>query len=188
MSGLRAAVTGLVLLGLAAVIVTGASAGGADHGWKGDRLIALLDDCDGSDPGWNAVGGCTKKGNVTFAEFNAEVADTPLSAAVVGHLAWRNDPTYLVVKQGATLKIKNRGGRPHTFTEVAEWGGGVVPPLNEGLTPSPECAALVELPPGAKAKIDGLAVGTHRFLCCFHPFMRTLVEVQSKKKHGKHDD
>jgi plastocyanin len=186
MSALRAGVTALLLLGLIAVIATGASAAGADRDWGG-RHTALLDDCDKSDPAWNAVGGCTKKGNVTFAEFNEEVADTPNSAAVVGHQAWRNDPAYLVVKKGATLKVKNRGGRPHTFTEVAEWGGGVVPPLNEGLAFSTECASLVELPPGARAKVENLTVGNHRFLCCFHPWMRTLVKVKPKR-HGKHDD
>lgn len=187
MSGVRAGVTALLLFGLAAVIATGASAAGADHGKKSDRAIFLLDDCDKNDAAWNDVGGCTKKGNVTLAEF-LEEADSPLAAAVVGHQAWRNDPSYLVVKQGAKLRIKNRGGRPHTFTEVAEFGGGVVPPLNEGLTFSPECAGLVELPPGAKSKVENLSVGNHRFLCCFHPWMRTLVKVTAKKKHGKHDD
>jgi plastocyanin len=186
MSGLRAGVTALLLFGLAAVIATGASAGGGDHGKRGDRAILLLDDCDRNDPAWNAVGGCTKRGTVTVAEFLDE-AGSPLAAAVVGDQAWRTDPAYLIVKQGAKLRIKNKGGRAHTFTEVAEFGAGVVPPLNEGLTPSPECAGLVELPPGAKGKIENLTVGNHRFLCCFHPWMRTLVKVQPKK-HGKHDD
>ena len=31
------------------------------------------------------------------------------------------------------IKVTNRGGRGHTFTEVAEFGGGRVPPLNVGL-------------------------------------------------------
>jgi hypothetical protein len=100
MSGLRAAATGLVLLGLVAAIATGASAAGTDRD-HGHHLVALLDDCDGNDPAWNEVGGCTRKhGNVTTAEFDEEL-DSPLAAAVIGHQAWRNDPAYLVVRKGA---------------------------------------------------------------------------------------
>jgi hypothetical protein len=183
--GLRAGVTAFALFGLVAVIATGASAAGAGHDdW--DRRILMLDDCDKSDPAWNAVGGCTKRGTVTVAEFDEEL-DSPLAAAVIGHQSWRNDPAYLIVKKGADLKIKNKGGRPHTFTEVAEFGGGIVPPLNEGLMPSPECPNPIVVPPGGKTKIENLTVGNHRFLCCFHPWRRTLVKVKPKR-HGKHDD
>ncbi len=121
-----------------------------------------------------------------MAEFDEEL-DSPLADAVVGHQAWRNDPSYLVIKKGTDVRVKNVGGRPHSFTKVAEYGGGVIPPLNEGLDFSPECAGLVALPPGAKAKLEGLAVGNHRFICCFHPWMRALIKVEEKKGH-KHDD
>jgi hypothetical protein len=52
---------------------------------------------------------------VTFAEFAGEF-DSPLAAAVIGHQAWRNDPPYLEVKAGDDVRVKNLGGRPHTFT------------------------------------------------------------------------
>lgn len=186
MSGLRAAATALTVVSLVAVFAAGTSAAGSDRD-DSDRRILMLDDCDRNDPAWNEVGGCTRKGKVTVAEFDEEL-DSPLADAVVGHQAWRNEPSYLVVKQGATVRVKNAGGRPHTFTKVAEFGGGVVPPLNEGLDFSPECAGLVEVPPGAKTKLSGLAVGNHRFICCFHPWMRALVKVEPKSRGRKHDD
>ena len=183
MTGLRAAVVAVIVLGLVAATAAATYASRGHHS-EGGKRIAIRDDCDGSDPAWNAVGGCTRKhGRVTVAEFNGELA-SPLSAAVIGHQAWRNDPSYLVIKQGQTIKVKNKGGRGHTLTEVAQWGGGVVPPLSGGLATAPECANLLELAPGESAKLAGLTVGNHRFICCFHPWMRALVKVEpSNKKH-----
>jgi hypothetical protein len=68
----------------------------------------------------------------------------------------------------------------HTFTEVASFGGGRVPPLNVGLAPAPECAAAVNVPPGHRIEIEGLEPGNHRFQCCIHPWMRALVKVQGE--------
>ena len=187
MSGFRAAATALLVVSLIAVFAAGTSAAGSNDDDGDDRRILIRDDCDENDPLWDEVGGCTKNGNVTRAEFFAE-ANSPLADAVVGHQAWRNDPSYLVIKQGKDVRVKNVGGRPHTFTKVANYGGGVVPPLNTGLDFSPECAGLVELPPGAKAKLSDLPVGDHRFICCFHPWMRALITVEEKKHGRKHDD
>jgi plastocyanin len=113
---------------------------------------------------------------VTLAEFNEELS-SPLSAAVIGHEAWRNDPPYLQVHTDQDVKVTNRGGRVHTFTEVAEFGGGRVPPLNQGLVPAPECATAANMPPGATAEVTGLSAGNHRFQCCIHPWMRAVVKV-----------
>src|SRR5262245_1498702 len=69
--------------------------GGRNDGDDGRRKISIIDDCDPRDPGWAPTGGCAlKKGDVTLAEFNA-LLQSPLSAAVVGHPAWRNQPSYL---------------------------------------------------------------------------------------------
>ena len=176
----RNRVLGLVaLLALAAAVfaaATPASRSGDDHDGK---RIAIRDDCDRRDPGWAAVGGCTKRGDVSLAEFAGE-NDSPLASSVVGHQAWRNDPPYLEIKQGSKIRVKNEGGRVHTFTEVAAFGGGIAPnpALNEGLVTSPECPGSVEIAPGGRATVSGLAVGNHRFLCCFHPWMRALVKVK----------
>jgi plastocyanin len=174
MTRLRAlALLGLLALGAATLA---AVAPANDDG--GGRQIAIRDDCDPRDPGWD--GGCAlRHGDVTLAEFDEEL-DSPRAAAVVGHQAWRNDPPYLELKEGQSIRVVNKGGRPHTLTRVAEFGGGFVPPLNEGLTPSPECAGAAVLPPGASTTLSGLAPGNHRLMCCIHPWMRALVKVHDR--------
>jgi plastocyanin len=149
----------------------------------GRRFIAILDDCDPRDPAWDPTGGCAlKRGHVTFAEFVREL-DSPLAAAVVGHQAWRNQPSYLVVDRGKAIRVRNEGGRVHTFTRVTAFGGGKVPPpaglgLNEGLVIAPECPGSVDIPPGEGVRLSNLAAGDHRFQCCIHPWMRALIKVQ----------
>jgi plastocyanin len=170
-----------LLVGAAFVLVVGATAAG-----DGSKRVAMRDDCDPRDPAWGELGGCAlKRGDVTVAEFDEELI-SPLARSVVGHQAWRNDPTYLKIKTGDTVKVVNRGGRPHTFTEVAEFGGGVVPPLSVGLDFAPECANSVVVPPGERSEVSGLAAGNHRFMCCIHPWMRTLIKVKTDRDH--HDD
>jgi plastocyanin len=149
--------------------------------------IAILDDCDPADPGWNPTGGCLlKDGDVSFAEFNA-LLDSMLSTAVIGHPAWRIEPSYVRIEPGERLRVTNQGGgRLHTFTEVATYGGGrvPVPALNEGLTMAPECAPIpndpAELAPGEVLELRGLSAGNYRFQCCIHPWMRALVKVEPK--------
>ena len=71
-----------------------------------------------------------------------------------------------------------RRRRTHTFTEVANFGGGKVPQLSEGLTPAPECAASVNIAPGERVVLQGLTEGDHLYQCCIHPWMRALVKVE----------
>jgi plastocyanin len=156
--------------------------GSLGMGSAGAHDVWLLDDCDPNDPGWAATGGCTlREGDVTVAEFTEEVQSRALSAAVIGHLAWWNDPPYLKIEVGDTVRVKNKGGRLHTFTKVADFGGGRVanPDLNFGLTPAPECldSSDTDVPPDATLKVKNLDVGNHRFQCCIHPWMRTLIRV-----------
>lgn len=82
--------------------------------------------------------------------------------------------------------MTNDGGRDHTFTPVAQFGGGRVPPLNIGLTAAPECLLPPGTPntedpyflaPGGKLVLDGLTGGNHRFMCCIHPWMVALIKV-----------
>lgn len=146
------------------------------------RHIAILDDCDPTDPNWNATGGCVLRGGiVSEAEFGAQLA-SPLSQSVIGHPAWRNEPSYLRVDAGRTVRVTNLGGRNHSFTEVAQFGGGFVPPLNIGLTPAPECVPPPNTPnfvvPGGRIDLTNLSVGDHRYMCCIHPWMRALITVQ----------
>jgi len=155
------------------------------NGFSGKRLVAIRDDCDPRDPAWDPTGGCAlRRGNVTFAEFNAENNST-LAAAVIGHMAWRMDPTYMRVRRGKTVRVSNEGGRTHTFTKVAEFGGGKIPSpaLNKGLVTAPECPGSVDIAPGGRVEITNLAVGNNRFQCCIHPWMRIIVKVAERDDH-----
>ena len=180
---MRKQVAVALLVGVSAFVASSTLA--EDKGKADDKAkIAVRDDCDSTDPAWAPTGGCTLKGGaVNFAEFSL-LLFSPLSAgSPVGHPAWRMDPTYVRIDPGETLKVTNAGGRGHTFTEVANFGGGMIPPLNGTLIPAPECASNVVGPtaiaPGAKLEVHDLAVGNHRFQCCIHPWMRMLVKVEA---------
>jgi plastocyanin len=169
-----------VVVGLLLMVTVTASA----------HKVKMLDDCDPRDPAWAATGGCAlKEGDVTLAEFNAELLSS-LADAVVGHQAWQNDPTYLKIEVGETVRVKNAGGRLHTFTEVANFGGGRIPnpDLNFGLDPAPECLqpSTTDVAPGDTLKVKDLSIGNHRFQCCIHPWMRTLIKVllEDDDKHA----
>ena len=142
------------------------------------QKIEILDYCDPTDPAWAPTGGCVlKDGDVTFAEFNA-LLDSVLSTAVVGHPAWRFEPSFAETHPDGTLRAVNLGGRAHTFTEVAEFGGGFIPALSKGLTMAPECASATVIPPGTGVVLRGLSEGNHRFQCCIHPWMRATIRVE----------
>src|SRR5688572_15274879 len=114
---MRVRQTALLLAGaVSGALVVGAS-----------RTTPVVADSDVDDPTW--PGGCFQPhGDVTLAEFNTEL-NSPLSLSVVGHQSWRNDPSYLQVHTGQDVRVTNRGGRVHTFTRVANFGGGRIPPL-----------------------------------------------------------
>ena len=153
---------------------------------QGDKKIRMYDDCDPVT--FNAVlgdGACVGNGKQTFDEFIAELEETQDAKA------WRNQPNNMNVNVGRTTTIENRGGEVHTFTRVAAFGGGFVPDLN-GISgnpvPAPEClnfGALVFIPAGATeegptAGSSELPVGTNRFQCCIHPWMRTIIDVANR--------
>ena len=81
--------------------------------------------------------------------------DSFLSATHRGAMSRRT----LVVEEGKRIQVKNEGGRPHTFTKVAEFGGGRVPPLLVGTQLAPECALAAgatdpyQVAPGARLKL-----------------------------------
>ena len=150
--------------------------------------VRVLDDCDPADPAWNNTGGCTLRGGtVTEAEF-LTLLFSPLSAgSPIGHPAWRLAPAYFRIDPDETVTAKNDGGRVHTFTEVAAFGGGFVPPLNGTLAFAPECATAAPLPPGASQQVTGLAPGNHLFQCCIHPWMRMLVKVEPEDEDSSNE-
>ncbi|MES2522098.1 MAG: hypothetical protein V4617_05305 [Gemmatimonadota bacterium] len=162
----------------------GADDARADHARAGGRyLVAMLDNCDAVS--WVNLGGCTINGTVTVPAFQAAVA------SLGGHPDWRNDPVVMDVKWNAKLLVTNLGGRDHTFTRVAAFGGGYVAPLNNpARIPdtgriAPECnPALVDIvSPGEETEVrvdHGTRVKNHdeRYQCCIHPWMRTTVQVR----------
>jgi len=124
---------------------------------------------------------------VTFAEFNALLRSL-LSTAVVGHPAWRFEPSFAETDPRETVRAINLGGRPHTFTEVAEfwWRHGSTTEI--GLTEAPGCADATVIPLGDRQEIRGLAAGDHKFQCCIHPWMRALIKVEDKHDDSALDD
>jgi plastocyanin len=150
-----------------------------------DNTVAMVDNCLPGDPGYDSTGGCQLKahqGDVSSEEFGA-LLFSPLSSALIGHPSWRNEPSHLTANLGRRIHIRNEGGRAHTFTEVADFGGGSVSDFNVGMTRAPECPADPSLVtdvvfPGDTVKLDGLGSGLHKFQCCFHPWMRGTVRVQ----------
>jgi hypothetical protein len=81
------------------------------------------------------------------------------------------------------LAAVNLGGETHTFTEVDDFGGGIVPQLNDlaGVpVPAPECLALVSddfIPPGGSDSEVEDEEGTELYQCCIHPWMRAKVHI-----------
>jgi hypothetical protein len=184
------AVGGLLAVAAATLLVATAFGGSSDRS-SGGRQIAMRDDCDPDDPAWDAVGGCAlRRGDVSVAEFDEELPveppPAPLTHTLIGHQAWRNDPPYLKIEEGKSVRVRNRGGRPHTFTEVEHFGGGFVPELNLGLVTAPECEPPAGpqgvVPPGGRTTVSDLSVGNHRFMCCIHPWMRALIKVQPEEE------
>jgi plastocyanin len=161
-------------------IAASRSENGNDDDAGENARIAIRDDCDPRDPAWAPTGGCLlRRGDVTFAEFSAEL-NSPLALSVVGHQAWRNDPSYVETFLGRAVRVRNEGGRTHTFTEVANFGGGKVPPLSKGLVTAPECPGSTDIPPGGSMTLSALAAGNHHFQCCIHPWMRALIKVKPR--------
>ncbi len=181
-TGVWAAFTAVALLSL----TVGAGA------VQGDKKIRMYDDCE--PVSFNAAigpGTCIGNGRTTFDEFIAELVATQ------DVKTWRNQPTQMHLNIGRPTFIENRGGEVHTFTRVADFGGGLVPELNEilGLADdlAPECfnfGTLVFIPAGASeegptAGTSELPVGLSRFQCCIHPWMRTVVEVADHAPPGQ---
>jgi plastocyanin len=168
--------SGLVSLVLTASIGTMASA----QGGPSVRHVQILDACDPTT--FNAAfgpGTCTRNGGVTLDHFISQLEKHGRAAA------WRFSPSKLELASGGTILAKNRGGEEHTFTEVAAYGGGCVPPLNAilGLTPVPECSIPGFFPSeliaqGDTRAVTGLAAGVHRFQCLIHPWQNTTVSAR----------
>ena len=154
------------------------------------KRFEVTDDC-APNADWGVNGCLQASGDVTRAEFNAANVN-----GFPGHPAWRIVPPYVREQFQPDIRAENTGGRGHTFTEVARFGGGFVAPLNPAsaalapecatvnaagmLVPSPPALATM-LAPGAQLRVEGLQPGTHNFQCCIHPWMRTTVKIKAEE-------
>jgi plastocyanin len=100
---------------------------------------------------------------------------------------WDFEPDALTINKGTILSVADQGGEPHTFTEVAKFGGGFIPGLNAPNEDTvPECGggfsrvevARTRILQGSQLQLTGLSKGEHFFQCCIHPWMRVKVEVK----------
>ena len=181
----------LIKLGLVACCLLFAGMIGDDGRHAAPVQVVALDECDpatfnlpsNAGPGFckNVALGYTPLGyTTTFSQLFAEAA--------AGHPdpKWDFEPDMLTVDEGTPVIAVNEGGEPHTFTGVAHFGGGFIPPLNDGETAAPECAAgfssvavaRTRILQGSQLQVTGLSKGEHLFQCCIHPWMRMKVVVK----------
>jgi hypothetical protein len=161
----------------------GSSAAAATPGLP-DRTVTMMDACDpetfnAPPPAGVGPGTCSRSGGVQFATFLEQLG----KHGSIG--AWHFAPPNTSAKVGQVFVAVNQGGEVHTFTEVAQFGGGIVPPLNAlsgNPVVAPECTALEPddfVAPGGTYREEPLAAaGTAKFQCCIHPWMRLEVKVQ----------
>jgi plastocyanin len=158
---------------LALVLATSTSASSSN------RQVVVRDDCDPAtfDAALGDPNACVKNGSTTFQEFIGQLITQGRAPA------WKFAPDHLGLSPGGTIDAVNRGGETHTFTEVANFGGGCIDFLNGllGLSPVPECTQGVFgptiVPAGGTLSTGPLSPGIHRFECLIHPWMRTTVNV-----------
>jgi hypothetical protein len=133
-------------------------------------------------------------GSETLAGFRAELGQEKN----VG--AWRFNPDRVETEESVNLTLVNRGGETHTFTRVAQFGGGFVAALNTASgnpVPRPECAQmmdgnLVPQPPSANnifLEHGETEAGPRivedeeaKFQCCIHPWMRVTFNPEDRKR------
>jgi hypothetical protein len=153
---------------------------------SGDVMVSLMDACDpetfnAPPPAGAGPGTCVRNGGVTFQNF----IDMLTRFGSVG--AWHMAPPNSNLLVGQHFLAVNHGGEVHTFTEVEEFGGGIVPALNAlAHTPeeAPECKALESddfIAPGATYQSDTEEeTGDEKYQCCIHPWMRLTAHIREK--------
>jgi plastocyanin len=163
-------------------------------------IVRIQDQCDPAT--FNAAfgdGTCSGDGHITVEHFLAEVARAQKAGA------WHFDPADGTLASGTQVKLTNFGGETHTFTKVANFGGGFIVGLNVlsgNPAPAAECISgtvpdangiLPAAPPSdsnifveagetESGPVAGDAVlpnGTiNKFQCCIHPWMRTELRTK----------
>ncbi len=146
--------------------------------------VVALDECDPAT--FNAALGPDFCKNVALGAATKLPDLFAKAAAGKPDPGWDFEPDIVHMKKGTILDVVDQGGEPHTFTEVAQFGGGFIGDLNAGEAVVPECAggfsnvavAKTRILQGSHSQITGLSKGEHLFECCIHPWMRVKVEVK----------
>jgi plastocyanin len=136
-------------------------------------LVNMLDACDPETFNAKLIS-CARGGGVTFDQFIAHLTRFGLIGP------WRFAPAVANVRVGQSIVAANIGGEVHTFTRVADFGGGIVPLLNDlAHVPrvAPECTLEALEPedfvaPGGTYRQTVDRAGALKFQCCIHPWMR----------------
>jgi plastocyanin len=157
-----------------------------DHGHKTPAQVVALDECDPAT--FNvAVGAGFCKNVALGASIPIATLFSDAQAGTPDKDKWDFEPDSLTVDEGTAIIAVDQGGEPHTFTEVAQFGGGFIGGLNgPNETTVPECTggftrvevARTRILQGSQLRVNGLSKGTHNFQCCIHPWMRTTVVVK----------
>jgi plastocyanin len=147
--------------------------------------IVALDECDPAT--FNDALGADFCHNVTLGAFTTLSDLFAKAGAGTPDPNWDFEPDEVKIDEGTILSVANQGGEPHTFTEVAKFGGGFIAGLNApGDQTVSECSngfanlnvAKTRILQGSELKVTGLKKGKHEFQCCIHPWMRVTVDVK----------
>jgi hypothetical protein len=179
----RATTPALRVAGASSLDKGGDKGDGKDQDKDDDRRVKVFDGCDPATfnvPPGPGPGTCVAHlgPTVTFSDFIAQLQATGVAAN------WKFAPPRFDVGKKSMIQAVNVGGETHTFTQVAEFGGGVVGFLNtlsHNPIEAPECKALEADDFIAPGGTYNAPVGAHdktmKFQCCIHPWMRSVVKV-----------
>jgi plastocyanin len=190
-----------IALVLGATVLVAPGAGAGEKNGNDAKRVRVFDDCDPAtfDAAFGP-GTCVKQGDTVLDSFFAQLAAANFklvpNQSVKG---WKFKPGRFHVESGDAIKVVNKGGEFHTFTMVANFGGGCIQGLNDffKLTPVPECQpvdpitgqpvvfATSGVVSGGTLRIDttGLAPGVYKFECLIHPWMHSVVRVRADDHH-----
>ena len=113
-------------MGMAIFVMPGSGASAQDA-----QRVRMFDDCEVTS--FNEAigdGTCVGDGRTTFDDFVAQEqknGNVPNRAAK----GWEFKPADFHIDGGDRIRAVNKGGEFHTFTEVAEFGGGCVDVVNQ---------------------------------------------------------